>query len=225
MKKHLFIVLVLLLFASFGHGQSSDVTCPKIAVVGPPAVILRGDTLIFRAEIENFDRANSLSFSWAVDKGRIIKVEGTAEILVGETEDLGGQSISATLMIAGLPEGCEKRYFDNAIINQPPKCSCWDEFGRLSNDDLRAGLDNLYINLQSDPTATGYIVSYGSRKEVARRHALVRQHVAFRDLDIKKIVLLNWGEEEGIRSIVSIVPAGGDLSTGCCGITPPEKDN
>ncbi|MDH3493709.1 MAG: hypothetical protein OEM82_09180, partial [Acidobacteriota bacterium] len=186
--------------------------CGSLSVSGPPAVVRPGQTMTFRAEVTGGDQQN-LVYTWEVDKGSILSGQGTPSIVVGGTDELAGETITANVEVTADCEECKRSGSDTGIVAQPPQPVLIDEFGKLVNNDVKARIDNLYINLQSDPTATGYIINYGPAREVARREKVIRDHIAFRSLDPDKVILVNGGVESSIRTRVWVVPAGADSST------------
>ncbi len=73
-------------------------------------------------------------------------------------------------------------------------------------------LDNFLITLQNDPNSTGYVINYGSKREVSRREKLFRTHFRDRNFQTDRIVFVNGGIEKRIRTRLWIVPAGADPS-------------
>ena len=80
--------------------------------------------------------------------------------------------------------------------------------GDVANDQVRAEIDNLFIRLQNEPSSTGYILTYGSSRDVARREKLIRDHIRLRRYDSSRVVLLNNPDGSEIRSEVYLVPQG-----------------
>src|SRR5687767_9801376 len=52
-----------------------------------------------------------------------------------------------------------------ASVTKAPATQVFDEFGRVGHCDLGARLDNFAIQLQHEPSMTGYIVAYGPEGE------------------------------------------------------------
>lgn len=186
--------------------------CGSLDVSGPPAVVKPGETMTFRAEMTGGDQQN-LNYNWSVDKGSILSGQGTPSIVVGGTDSLAGQTVSASVEVTADCAECTQTGSDTGIVAEKPDPVLIDEFGKLANNDVKARIDNLYINLQSDPTATGYIINYGPAREVSRREKVIRDHIRMRSLDPDRVVLVNGGVEGSIRTRVWVVPAGADSSS------------
>lgn len=183
--------------------------CPKLEVIGPAAVTQIGETMTFRVEGGGKD----LRYEWTVDKGRIIGESNEALIVVGGTDVLAGAVLTGSVTVKGLPAGCESNFSDKGIVAEKLGCGLpTDEFGELARDDIRARIDNIFINLQSDPTASALIISYGPPALVTKRHEIIRNHMESRKYSSDRIRLEYRAYEEKIRTRVWIVPAGGDPS-------------
>ncbi|NNE99960.1 MAG: hypothetical protein HKN25_13145, partial [Pyrinomonadaceae bacterium] len=99
------------------------------------------------------------------------------------------------------------------LVQGVPKPEFKDEFANIPNNDVKARLDNYAADLQSNPNATGYIVNYGTARQVARREKLIRDYlVQDRGIDPSRFVFVKGGAESQIRTRLWIVPAGADAS-------------
>jgi hypothetical protein len=76
--------------------------CPGI-VVESPSEITAGDTLVFIAGTKGVEV--HVTYNWSISAGTIISGQGTAIIRVN-TEGLGGQYVTATVELVGLPAKC-----------------------------------------------------------------------------------------------------------------------
>ena len=98
----------------------------------------------------------------------------------------------------------------------PPRENPAREFDTCCNctfDDQKARLDNLAVELQNDPSTTGYIIAYagrGSRAgEANRLGARALEYLAAqRGLDKSRIVVMNGGYREQDCVELWIVPRG-----------------
>ncbi len=186
--------------------------CGTLSVSGPPAVVQPGETMTFRAEVSGGDQQN-LNYNWSVDKGEIIRGQGTPTIVVGGTDDLAGQTVTARVEMTADCAECAQSGSDTGVVADRPEPVLIDEFGKLANNDVRARIDALFIRLQSNPTATGYIINYGPAREVTARERLIRNHIQMRNYDPSRIILVNGGVESSTRTRIWLVPAGADAST------------
>lgn len=88
-----------------------------------------------------------------------------------------------------------------------------EEVGKATNGQIKMLMDRYMLKLDADPDARGYIINYGSAKEIAKREKQIRNAFAFRKYDSQRITLANGGFEKTIRTVFWIVPAGAELPT------------
>ncbi|HUF04164.1 MAG TPA: hypothetical protein VMM38_08305 [Aridibacter sp.] len=190
--------------------------CPELTVDGPASAVESGETMTFTANVVGGNQ-QTITYSWEVDQGTIISGQGTPQIVVG-TEGLENTNVRATVTITGDPGcNCDASASETGVVAPEPDPELVDEFGPLSPNDVRARLDIFATRLANEPTATGYIVNYGSASDVARRERLIRDHLVSNPLgpqiDPSRLVFVNGGVETTIRTRLWIVPAGADAST------------
>lgn len=92
-----------------------------------------------------------------------------------------------------------------------------DEYGNISFEDEKARLDNVAIELQSDPTAKGLITCYGGRVgragEARRRCARAKRYlVGHRHIPAAQILTVDGGYRQDRTVTIWVVPEG---------VTPP----
>ncbi len=88
-----------------------------------------------------------------------------------------------------------------------------DEYGDISWNDERARLDNFTIELQSSPTAEGYMTCYGGRVgragEAMRRCRRAKNYVSgYRGIDAARLVTVDGGYREDLTVELWVVPPG-----------------
>ncbi len=81
----------------------------------------------------------------------------------------------------------------DAVVSGHPIMS--DEFGKLSKSDLRSRLDVFLAELKNFPNFTGYILLHvqkgPSNAKITRRVRQIRDHVADRRFDPKRIIIVS----------------------------------
>jgi hypothetical protein len=182
--------------------------CPTLSVTGPSGTVQPGESMTFTANVSGGTQEN-ITFNWSVSQGTISSGQGTPSITV-DTTGLDDTTITATVEIGGtVPEcDCRKTASETGVVAGVPKVVPIDEFGPLSNDDVRQRLDAFFSDLQNNPGSTGYIINYGPARQVTARERLIRSHIAFRQFDASRIVIVNGGEEGEIRTRLFRVPQG-----------------
>jgi hypothetical protein len=187
--------------------------CPTLTVDGPREGVKPGETMTFTANVVGGNQ-QSITYNWEVSQGTIESGQGTPQIVVG-TEGLGQTTIRATVKITGDAGcNCTNEASETGIVVPLPNPELVDEFGPIPNNDVKARLDIFGGRLSNDPTATGYIVNYGSSSQVARREKLIRDYLVNNvGIDASRLVFVNGGIESAIRTRLWLVPAGADAST------------
>jgi hypothetical protein len=184
--------------------------CPAVEISCPTAVAI-DQPLKFTSRATGGTPGINPVYNWTVSAGTITEGQGTDTIKV-DTTGLAGQTIRASLSIGGYNLECAA---DCAVSIPVPKLMSrrFDEFPDISRNDEKARLDNFGIELQNDPTSTGYVIVYpsksGKRGEV-QRHAgrVVDYLVNSRNLDQRRIVTLVGPARDELFVELWITPQG-----------------
>jgi hypothetical protein len=185
--------------------------CPAIEIVCPTYVAI-DQPITFTSTYTGGVPANvNPVYNWSVSAGTIIEGQGTNTIKV-DTKGLAGQTVKATLSMGGYTLECSA---ECALAIPLPKIESrkFDEFGPLAYNDEKARLDNFAIELQNDPTATGYVIVYPGKKSKrgdAQYHytRIVEYLVHSRRLDERRIVTLVGAPREQLKVELWITPQG-----------------
>ncbi|HEX5884073.1 MAG TPA: hypothetical protein VFY67_05970, partial [Pyrinomonadaceae bacterium] len=132
--------------------------CPAIEIVCPTTIGI-DQPLTFSSRYSGGVPANiNPAYNWTISAGTIIEGQGTSTIKV-DTTGLAGQTVRASLSMGGYTLECAA---DCGVTIPLPKLNSrkFDEFPDISRNDEKARLDNFGIELQSDPTATAYVIVY-----------------------------------------------------------------
>jgi hypothetical protein len=180
-----------------------DVSCPDTGVAGTPVT--------FTASVSGGDASVTPTYNWTVSNGTISSGQGTSTITVDTTGVTG--TIVATVEVGGYDRSCSVT--DNCTVSFPetPRARKIDEYGRIQFNDEKARLDNFAIELQNDPTATGYIIAYGGRvgrrgEAQARADRAKNYLVNQRGIDPSRIQTIDGGFREDLTVELWIAPSG-----------------
>ena len=211
MKQIFFAFILALIFSLSAYAQAENQLCAKTPGTG--GVVEAGTPMKFVATVSGRTDSRPLEYEWKVSAGTIMSGQGTCAITVDTTGLANGTNITAEVKVKGLPENCPNTASETGSVYKIADYSpIVDEFGKLPNDEIRARLDGFFVVLGNEPNAQGYIVSYGPDKEIARREALIRNHIALRKYDANRITLVRRGAnprgEPGIWTRFYIVPPG-----------------
>ncbi len=189
--------------------------CPTISISGPSSVTTAGDTMTFTANVSGGSQ-DEATYTWSTSQGEIISGQGTPVITVQTTPEMAGQNVTATVVIGGLCDCPDNSRSEVAGIAGPKDAPIVDQFGPLANDDVKARVDNFYIQLANDPSAQGYIINYGSARDIARREKQIRDAIKFLRRDPSRVTFVRGGDRgNGIETVFYTVPSG---------VQPPTPD-
>jgi hypothetical protein len=185
--------------------------CPAIEITGP-TYIATDQPLTFKSTYSGGVPANvTPAYNWTVSAGTIISGQGTDTITV-DTKGLAGQTVRASLSMAGYNLECAA---DCAITIPLPKMTSrkFDDYLNIARNDEKARLDNFGIELQNDPTATGYVIVYpgrtSKRAEVQDQFGRVIEYlVNSRGIDKSRIRTIEGPKKDQLSKALWITPQG-----------------
>lgn len=183
-------------------------TCPTGSITGPAGVTNPGDTMTFTANISG---GPDVTYNWTVSAGTIESGQGTPSIVVRTARENAGQTITATLNLGGTDPACncQTQFTESGPVAPAPEAILVDEFGRLPNDDIRGRLDNFFQELSNNPNNQGYIINYGTDREITARERLITNHITFRNFDRSRITLVRGGDRgNGPETRLYRIPPG-----------------
>lgn len=182
--------------------------CGTLSVSGPSGVTSPGETMTF---VANLSGGASVTYNWSVSRGTIESGQGTASIVVRTSAADAGQNVTATVDLGGLkPEcNCPSTANETAPIADRQEPVLVDEFGKMPNDDIRGRLDLFFSELSNNPNNQGYIINYGTDREIAAREKLITNHITFRSFDRGRITLVRGGDKgDGGSTKLYRIPPG-----------------
>lgn len=195
--------------------------CPPYVInVSAPANVSDGDLITFSADASNYTGSSPLTYKWIVSpaSARIVGGAGTSAITVDST-GLSKQRITAILTTSDNQEDPRCRQSaqgsTNVSASAPPPVQAkkFDEFPSVAFDDDKARLDNLAIELQTNPGASGYIIVYSGRTSrpgtASRLGARAQSYlVTVRGIDMNHLVIIDGGYRERDYFELYFVPQG-----------------
>ena len=154
-------LLLLLLILAAGAERAYSQTCPQFSVACPSSIDTSPVTFAVRFAVDN--PPVGLTFKWTVSVGKIVGGQGTSSITV-DTTGIEEKSITATVEVGGLPEGCGNiASCSTPLEGGPPKAREFDEYGNLSWAEERARLDKFADHLEPGITLRSH------RKKLSRK--------------------------------------------------------
>jgi hypothetical protein len=197
--------------------------CPYPVSLSVDAEVTEGEVITFSTDTAYSGNA-LLNYTWTLTPSSAKILTSVGNRITVDSTSLGGQRVTATVVVDdGSGEAACRQTAQASTFVKPHEdivhpsrqfdicCSC-------SRDDLKARLDNLGVELQNDPTATTYVISYGGRtSRVGQADVLgdfARKYLTVdRGIDQSRITVMNGGFREEDCVEMWIVPSGG---------TPPQ---
>jgi len=186
--------------------------CPTVSVSCPDSVQV-GSPITFTANVNG--GPGTQTYNWSVSAGTITSGQGTSSITV-DTAAVGGQTVTATVELGGLDPSCPRTASCSTQVGVPkPNCRKFDEYGNIRFNDEKARLDNYAIQLQNEPTSTGYIVVYGSceGEGLARGNRAKDYLVNTRGIDAGRITVIDGGCMPDLKVELWVCPQGAPAPT------------
>ncbi|MGE3465572.1 MAG: hypothetical protein AB7J13_01450 [Pyrinomonadaceae bacterium] len=187
-----------------------ECNCPSLSVSGPAGITGPGQTMTFTATA-----GSGVTYNWTVSAGTIESGQGTPSITVRTTEAMAGSNVTATVNIGGTDPACAciTTASETAGVADRPTAPLIDEFGRATDDDVKARVDNFYIQLNNNPNAQGYIINYGTPAQIRRRRAQIVKAInrPGTSYDISRVTFVD-GPDNGTGESTKfyLVPPGAD---------------
>jgi hypothetical protein len=194
--------------------------CPYPVNVSAPAIVNDGDVISFSADV-GYGGASALNYTWTISPpaARILSGAGTPTITVDST-GLGDRRLTAILVVDdGSGDANCRQVAQSATaikaLRLPDSPKRFDEFPSVAFDDDKARLDNLAIELQNNPGATGYLIAYagrhtrGGQAELMGKRA-IEYLTKTRGISPSRLVIQNGGYRENSAYEIWLVPQGAD---------------
>jgi len=190
--------------------------CPSVSITGPAGVTPPGQTMTFTANASGGSQDQALTYNWTVDRGTIESGQGTPSIVVRVPSDMAGGNITATLTLGGFDATCTctTTFTEIGAVAPPILPTKVDEFGKLTNDEVKARVQNFYVELANNPSSQGYIINYGTPAQIAARRKQITNAITFLKLDPSRVTFVDGGDTgEGPKTKFWLVPPGANPPT------------
>jgi hypothetical protein len=194
--------------------------CPYPVNVTAPAQVNDGDIVTFTADV-GYQGPSALNYTWTVSPpaARILSGVGTPTITV-DSSGLGNKRVTAILVVddGSGDRSCRQTAQAATGVGGLPKlepAKRFDEFPSVAHDDDKARLDNLAIELQNNPGATGYVIAYAGRNSRAGEADRMTRRAAdylttTRGISRERLVFINGGRRASNSFELWLVPQGAD---------------
>jgi hypothetical protein len=187
----------------------AKVTCPSVGITCPEQIAV-GQPVTFTSTLSGGNGNVPAIYNWTISSGKIISGQGTKSITV-DTTGMEGRAITASLSMAGYEDQC----LATCMIQFPAPIAGrkFDQFPDIARNDEKARLDNFTIGLQTDPTATGYVIVYPGKNDrpgaAQKRANRISDYVVnSRGLDARRVVTLVGSQRDEFKIELWIRPQG-----------------
>ena len=183
--------------------------CASISVSGPSGDTRPGDPMTFSAIVSG---TGNYTYNWTVSAGTITSGQGTPTITV-DTAGLTSTTVTATVDVGGQDAACNCPSSDSetGTVGELPSSRKIDEFGPMKDDDVKARIDNFFLELNQNPNAQGYIINYGTPAQIAARKRQINKAInrPGSGHDASRVTIVDGGAgDDGQKTVLWIVPAG-----------------
>src|ERR1044072_730576 len=192
--------------------------CPYPVNVTAPAQVTDGDIVTFTADV-GYQGPSALNYTWTVSPpaARILSGVGTPTITV-DSSGLGNKRVTAILVVddGSGDRSCRQTAQAATGVSGLPTITPikrFDEFPSIAHDDDKARFDNLAIEMQNNPGATGYIIAYAGRNSRAGEADRMTKRAGdylttTRGISRDRLVVINGGEREWNSFELWLLPPG-----------------
>lgn len=97
-----------------------------------------------------------------------------------------------------------------AQTEELPKAVKVDEFERAANGYVKWRMDAFYTELGNNPASQGYIINYGTNREIAIREKQIRVSIQWRKYDASRITFVKGGFREEVKTELWRIPPGAE---------------
>ena len=195
--------------------------CPYPVNVTAPATVADGDIVTFTADV-GYQGPSALNYTWTVSPpaARILSGVGTPTITV-DSSGLGNKRVTAILVVddgsgdRSCRQTAQAATGVSGITTITPTGRRFDEFPSIAHDDDKARFDNLAIELQNSPGATGYVIAYaGSRSRAGEADRMTRRALEYltttRGISRDRLIGINGGRRDSNTFELWVVPQGAE---------------
>lgn len=124
--KHLFLLFLLIIgFQTFTFAQDKTqkaLACPTFSVEGINYIPKPNERIVFKLKIDEKFDTSLLKLQWFVSRGKILNGQETSTITTLMPEN--GETLTATIIIQGLPENCTNTASET--LNIDPRPTAWE---------------------------------------------------------------------------------------------------
>jgi hypothetical protein len=102
---------------------------------------------------------------------------------------------------------------ENTAPREFPQAIKLGEFEKATNGYVKMKMDAFFTELSNNPSAEGYVINYGTIRDVAKREKQVRNSIVFRNYGTYRITIVRGGNRKIVKTELWLVPLGAEAPT------------
>lgn len=213
------VLLMMLPAIAYSQVPSTAGECPTVYVTGPAGITAPGEIYWFEATVKGRD-GETFEYDWVVSIGKITERVGKTRIGVLATREMAGLSVTATVRVKGLPDGCENVASESSgICDCSPEPVLLDEFSIAISKLNLPSLGAAVVELEDSRNSQLYIIEYfpsnTTKAVVDRKIAAIRKHLSDKHkFDLSRVTIVS-APSENDKTLTKIykVPPGSENPT------------
>ena len=192
--------------------ESEAIDCPSISIYSTDLPNNRpfDKKKPMRVHASITPESTDIEYNWATNGGEIIYSNKSWSDIQIDTSSNSTGKISVFVELQNVPMPCNNRAYAVFEVGNVPRLI--DEFGLMTNGEMRARMDQFLITLMNNPETKGYVHIYGNRtgndRVTQARKNLLQNHVTLRKFDQSRIEIIDAGFDENILTKFWMVPEG-----------------
>ena len=209
MKTLLPILFATLALSASTFGQSMGGTVAHLETKCPSTQVIAGDSYVVSVRSIppwNKQEAAAAKYLWTVSDGTIESGQGTPKITVRTSTST--TFVTTSVEVGGLSYKPGLTSCSVDVVPRP-EARLTDEFPYTNFEYLQKKMDDLMIELTSDPTARGYVFMYAESGVQRRRiDAAIKRQMVLRKFDPDRVLVVSGPFRKVAAIQFWFVPAG-----------------
>ncbi len=164
MKQIILVAILNFTFCFITFAQANENSCSQVGIILPNERLIPDKAELFTARFGKETYEYNIEHIWTVTRGYIIKGQGTSKIELLVTAEDFGENVVIALKINGLPKNCISDVSKTVAVISPPNDEPFSQYRKVSANDEKAQIDNLYYYLSLNENYKGIILLEFDRK-------------------------------------------------------------
>lgn len=194
MKSLLLLTLIFFACSTVLFAQNEPRNCPTITIKTPYGPLRLDMELELGVGVDPPEIAGKLELVWQLSNGVFVSGQRTQKPTILMAKELAGTNVRISVTISGLPSGCPSEFWEDVGVEVVRPFEHPDGFGNRNSDDVKAHIDNFFIQINNSPHSEGLIlVTFGedeSERTRLQRLERIFKAVSFRSYDVTRLTFL-----------------------------------